>query len=156
MRLEELPGDKGARQKRHRIGRGESSGWGKTAGRGAKGAQSRSGYKSKTAFEGGQTALVRRVPKRGFSRKRFEIRRVALNLAQLGKFDDGATVNFDTLVQAGLISRRVEEIKILGEGEIQKKLNITAHGFSASAREKIEAAGGACQILTADSEPPQA
>lgn len=146
IRLEELHGDKGARQKRKRIGRGEASNWGKTAGKGHKGAQARSGTTKGKGFEGGQTPLSRRLPKRGFSNKPWATPTSIVNLAQLNKFEEGATITFEILFEAGLITKNTQRIKVLGNGELTKKLTISADAFSASAREKIEKAGGSCDI----------
>ena len=145
IKLETLPGDKGATRKRKRIGRGESSGWGKTAGQGHKGAQARSGTTKGKGFEGGQTPLSRRLPKRGFSNLPWGTRTSTVNLSQLGRFDDAATVDAAALRAAGLIGKNAGRVKVLGDGELSKKLTIVADAFSASARQKIEKAGGACQ-----------
>ncbi|MFW5870114.1 MAG: 50S ribosomal protein L15 [Candidatus Sumerlaeota bacterium] len=147
MKLEQLPGDKGARQTSKRVGRGEASGWGKTSGRGHKGAQSRSGTTKGKGFEGGQTPLMRRLPKFGFSRARFALSRESLNLSSLAVFGESATVDMDALREKKLVSGQCEYVKILGMGDAPKNLTITAHGFSASAKEKIEAAGGTCEVM---------
>ncbi len=147
IRLEELHGDKGAKQKRRRIGRGESSGWGKTAGKGHKGAQARSGAAKGNGFEGGQTRLARRLPKRGFSNERWATKTSIVNLTQISRCEESATVNFDVLAAMGLISKNTERIKVLGNGDLEKKLVIEADAFSDSARKKIEAAGGTCTIV---------
>ncbi|MBN1868267.1 50S ribosomal protein L15 [Candidatus Sumerlaeota bacterium] len=151
MRLEELHGDKGARQKRKRIGRGESSGWGRTAGKGNKGAQSRAGASKRKRFEGGQTPLGLRLPKRGFSHDAWREKTGIVNVAQLGRFEEGAKVDFAALYEAGLVTCNTERVKVLGNGEIERKLTVVADTFSASARKKIEAAGGTCE--TAQAEP---
>lgn len=153
IKLETLPKLQGTEENRKRVGRGESSGWGKTSGRGHKGAQSRSGYKSRVGFEGGQTPLARRLPKRGFSHARFDVPIVALNVVKLNCFEDGVTVDRMALVDAGLVPRSVPRVKILGNGDIEKKLNIQAQGFSASARKKIEAAGGTCEVVSHKAQP---
>lgn len=145
IKLETLPGDKGATRKRKRIGRGESSGWGKTAGQGHKGAQARSGTTKGKGFEGGQTPLSRRLPKRGFSNLPWSTPTSIVNLSQLGCFAEDATVDSGALRSAGLIGKNAERVKVLGNGELSKKLTVVADAFSASAREKIEKAGGACQ-----------
>jgi large subunit ribosomal protein L15 len=143
MNLHDLSPAKGSTQKKKRVGRGPGSGLGKTAGKGEKGQKSRSGYSHRAGFEGGQMPLVRRVPKRGFTniwRKEFAV----VNLAALVDFEEAVTP--DTLVERGLV-RAGLKVKILGEGEVAKALTVTAHKFSKSAREKIEAAGGRCQEL---------
>ncbi len=147
IKLENLPGDKGARQNTKRVGRGEASGWGKTSGRGHKGAQARSGAPKGKGFEGGQTPLMRRLPKFGFSNERFAPIKESLNVSRLGVFGEGATVDPAALVEKKLISKKCEHVKIIGMGDAPKKLTVTAHAFSASAREKIEAAGGKCEVI---------
>ncbi|HBF33770.1 TPA: 50S ribosomal protein L15 [Candidatus Sumerlaeota bacterium] len=146
IRLETLPGDKGTQEKRKRIGRGDSSGHGGTSTKGHKGAKARKGTHQNAQIEGGQTPITRRMPKRGFDRSRFQIDTAILNLSQLEKtFEDGATVDFEALVKADLVPGKTPRVKILGMGEIKKKLNVTVDAFSASAKEKIEAAGGQCK-----------
>ena len=128
-----------------RRGRGHGSGNGKTAGKGHKGQLARSGHK-KPGFEGGQMPLYRRLPKRGFkNRNRLEI--VAINISALEKFDNGADVTVDTLIESGIVKNPKDGIKILGNGELTKKLNVKANAFSASAKEKIEALGGSCEVI---------
>jgi large subunit ribosomal protein L15 len=135
-------------RKRKRIGRGQGSGQGKTAGRGHKGAGSRSGFSERTGFSGGQMPLFRRVAKRGFNNKAFADVVAIINVSALEKaFDDGATVNPENLVEKGLASGRFDAIKVLGNGELKKKLNVQAHRFSKSAEEKITAAGGAIELV---------
>ncbi|MBX3374326.1 MAG: 50S ribosomal protein L15 [Phycisphaeraceae bacterium] len=132
-----------ANRRRKRVGRGRGSGSGKTSGRGHKGAGSRSGASDKVYFEGGQMPLQRRLPKRGFSNADFRTEYSIVNLQLLeGRFDDGATVTAETLHSHGLIRDTKRPVKILGEGEVSKKFHVTAEKFSASARSKIEAAGG--------------
>ena len=145
----------GSRKPRKRIGRGEGSGYGKTSGRGHKGAGSRSGAKKKVNFEGGQTPIHMRMRKlRGPHMKKsmpfekFRTHTQPVNLRDLdARFDKGAEVTPDSLREKNLATRREVPVKILGQGEITKKLNVTAHGFSATAREKIEAAGGSVQVV---------
>jgi large subunit ribosomal protein L15 len=149
IKLETLHGDKGARQKKKRVGRGESSGQGRTAGKGNKGAQARTGTAKRKGFEGGQTPIARRLPKRGFSHLAWSLREDEVNVSQLNRFDEGMTVNPGVLAAARLIKRNTQVVKILGTGELKKKLTVVAHGFSASAREKIEKAGGACETQPA-------
>ena len=128
-----------------RRGRGHGSGNGKTAGKGHKGQKARSGA-PRIGFEGGQMPLYRRIPKRGFkNRNSKEI--VAINLAALDKFEDGATVDVAALVEAGVIKNPRDGVKILGNGEITKKLNVKVDAFSASAKEKIEAVGGTAEVI---------
>ncbi|EAQ82585.1 50S ribosomal protein L15 [Blastopirellula marina] len=134
-------------RKRKRIGRGPGSGHGKTSGRGHKGAKSRAGYSRNPIFQGGTMPLVRRVPKRGFFNK-FAITVAAINITDLEReFSAGEEVTLESLRAKGLAKRRYDELKILGTGELTKKLTVSAHRFSASAKEKIEAAGGSCVII---------
>ena len=152
--LHNLKPKPGTRKPRKRIGRGPGSGFGKTSGRGHKGAGARSGSKRKVAYEGGQNPIHMRMRKlRGPHRKmsmpfeRFRTRTQPVNLADLDeRFKSGAEVNPETLREAGL-AKRSDPIKILARGDVSKKLTVRAHGFSAAAREKIEAAGGSCETL---------
>jgi large subunit ribosomal protein L15 len=145
----------GSRKQRKRIGRGEGSGTGKTAGRGHKGAGARSGNKRRVRFEGGQNPIHMRMRKlRGPTMKKsmpfekFRTRTQPVNLRDLEqRFDDGAEVTPDSLREAGLATRRDVPVKVLGQGDLSKALTVHAHGFSKSAREKIEAAGGTCQPI---------
>jgi large subunit ribosomal protein L15 len=145
----------GSRKERKRIGRGEGSGTGKTAGRGHKGAGARSGNKRRVRFEGGQNPIHMRMRKlRGPTMKKsmpfekFRTRTQPVNLRDLEqRFDDGAEVTPDSLREAGLATRRDVPVKMLGQGDLSKALTVHAHGFSKSAREKIEAAGGTCQPI---------
>jgi large subunit ribosomal protein L15 len=146
MELSDLKPNKGARHAKKRLGRGPGSGHGKTSGRGEKGQKSRSGYASKRGFEGGQMPLHRRIPKRGFTNI-FKKEHAVVNLSDLERFDNGATIDESTLRQAGLVKGQVDGVKILGNGNLSKKLTVHATKFSATAREKIEAAGGACQEI---------
>lgn len=147
IKLEELHGDKGAKQKRKRIGRGEGSGWGKTSGHGNKGAQARSGSSKRKGFEGGQTPLARRIPKRGFSNNPWAIQTNIVNIAQINKFDEGTVVDYDLLLEVGLVGKNTQRVKVLGNGEITKKITVKADAFSVSAKEKIEKAGGVCEEI---------
>jgi large subunit ribosomal protein L15 len=149
MRLHDLKPRPGAKHRRKRLGQGESSGHGKTAGRGGKGQTARSGSSIRIGFEGGQMPLIRRMPKRGFNNARHTTRYVAVNLESLNRFDDGAKIDVEALRQAGLANGPVKLIKILGDGELTRKLTVSAHAFSASARSKIEAKGGACEVVPA-------
>ena len=128
-----------------RRGRGHGSGNGKTAGKGHKGQKARSGA-PRPGFEGGQMPLYRRIPKRGFhNRNTKEI--VAINLEVLERFEDGATVSVDTLIETGIVKNPRDGVKILGRGELTNKLNVQANAFSASAKEKIEALGGTAEVI---------
>ena len=153
MRLHDLKPRPGAKHRRKRLGQGESSGHGKTSGRGGKGQTARSGSSIRIGFEGGQMPLIRRIPKRGFNNARHTIRYIPVNLEALNTFDEGATVDAAQLRDRGLANGRGDGIKILGTGELKKKLNVHAHAFSASARAKIEGAGGVCQVVTAERKP---
>lgn len=134
-------------KRRQRIGRGTGSGWGKTSQRGHKGARSRAGWSNRPTFQGGQTPIVRHVPKRGFN-NRWALTVTAVNLKDLNElFNDGDTVNIESLREKGLCKRRFDEVKILGDGELSKKLTVEAHRFSASAKEMIEKAGGTCNTV---------
>ena len=147
MELHDLHPAKGAKKARKRIGRGPGSGTGKTAGRGHKGQKSRSGYSRRYGFEGGQMPLVRRIPKRGFTNI-FRVEFQVVNLRDLERvFSDGDTVSVDSLVDKGLV-RGKKPVKVLGDGELKKKLTVQVHKFSASAKDGIEKAGGRCEVVT--------
>jgi large subunit ribosomal protein L15 len=147
MDLSNLKPPKGAKHSKKRVGRGQGSGQGKTAGRGHKGAQSRSGYKFKRGFEGGQMPLHRRVPKRGFHNP-FRIEYEVVNLDTLAaKFDAGAIVTPELLREHGLVGGRARPVKVLARGDVAKKLTVRAHKFSGKAAEKIAAAGGAAEVI---------
>jgi large subunit ribosomal protein L15 len=148
MRLHNLKPRPGAKHRRKRLGQGESSGHGKTSGRGGKGQTARSGSSIRIGFEGGQMPLIRRIPKRGFNNARHTVRYIPVNLEMLNRFDDGAQVDEATLRNEGLANGGISRIKILGGGELTKKLTVRAHAFSASAKSKIEAKGGACEIVS--------
>lgn len=147
MRLHDLKYRPGARHRKKRLGQGESSGHGKTSGRGGKGQTARSGSSIRIGFEGGQMPLIRRIPKRGFNNARHTIDYIPVNLDALNRFKDGEKVDADALRNAGLANGRLPRIKILGSGELTRKLTVSAHAFSASARSKIEAKGGTCEII---------
>jgi large subunit ribosomal protein L15 len=147
MRLHDLKPRPGAKHRRKRLGQGESSGHGKTSGRGGKGQTARSGSSIRIGFEGGQMPLIRRMPKRGFNNARHTTRYVGVNLDSLNQFDDGAKVGVIDLRKAGLANGPVKLIKVLGDGEVTKKLMVSAHAFSAAAKSKIEAKGGSCVIV---------
>ena len=148
MRLHDLKPRPGAKHRRKRLGQGESSGHGKTSGRGGKGQTARSGSSIRIGFEGGQMPLIRRIPKRGFNNARFTTKYLGVNVGDLNKFDDGARVDEIALRSVGLANGRAHGIKILGNGELSKKLTVSVSAFSASAKAKIEAKGGACEIVT--------
>jgi large subunit ribosomal protein L15 len=155
--LHNLKPNPGSRHRKKRIGRGEGSGFGKTSGRGQKGAGSRAGAKTKANHEGGQNPIHMRMRKlRGPHMKKsmpFEqygrTHTQPVNLSDLDRFDDGAEVTPDTLREKNLATRKDIPVKVLGKGDISKKLTVRAHGFSATAREKIEAAGGTCEVIAA-------
>jgi large subunit ribosomal protein L15 len=154
MRLHDLKYRPGAKHRRKRLGQGEGSGHGKTSGRGGKGQTARSGSSIRVGFEGGQMPLIRRMPKRGFNNARHTVDFIPVNLDALNRFDDGARVDAAALRGAGLANGRLPRIKILGTGELTRKLTVSAHAFSASARSKIEAKGGACEIISLKAEKP--
>ncbi len=147
MMIHEITIQAGKYKTRKRIGRGEGSGHGKTAGRGHKGAASRSGWKRRPGYEGGQMPIFRRMPKRGFTNAPFRRLFHVINVKQLdARFDDGATVTRASLAEAGLIRDTSLPLKVLGEGTLSKKLNVTAARFSATAKTKIEEAGGTVTV----------
>jgi large subunit ribosomal protein L15 len=154
MRLHDLKPRPGAKHRRKRLGQGEASGHGKTSGRGGKGQTARSGSSIRIGFEGGQMPLIRRIPKRGFNNANFATRYVPVNLEALNRFDEGATVDAAALRTLGLAQGPVTRIKILGDGNLTRKLVIKAHAFSASAREKIEKLGGTCEVLVLKAPAP--
>ena len=156
MRLHDLKPRPGAKHRRKRLGQGESSGHGKTSGRGGKGQTARSGSSIRIGFEGGQMPLIRRIPKRGFNNARHTVAYCPVNLEALNQFDDGARVDIEALRKAGLANGPVKLIKVLGDGELKKKLTVTAHKFSASAKQKIEAAGGTCEVVGAKAQAVKA
>jgi large subunit ribosomal protein L15 len=147
MRLHDLKPRPGAKHRRKRLGQGESSGHGKTSGRGGKGQTARSGSSIRIGFEGGQMPLIRRIPKRGFNNARHTTRYLPVNLDALNHFDDGTRVDESVLRAAGLANGRGAGIKILGGGELTRKLTVSAHAFSVSAKTKIEAKGGTCELV---------
>ncbi len=147
MRLHDLKPRPGAKHRRKRLGQGESSGRGKTAGRGGKGQTARSGSSIRIGFEGGQMPLIRRIPKRGFNNTRHATTYIPVNLESLNVFEDGAKVDAAALKALGLANGPGAGVKILGNGEVTKKLSVIAHAFSATARTKIEAKGGTCEVV---------
>jgi large subunit ribosomal protein L15 len=146
MNLHTLKPRPGSKHRVKRLGCGESSGHGKTSGNGHKGQKARSGGSIRLGFEGGQMPLLRRMPKRGFNNANFKTRYAIVNLDTLNAFDDGATVNEESLLEAGVIRRPYDKVKILGSGELKKKLSITADHASESAKAAIEKAGGSLTI----------
>lgn len=147
MDLSNLHPPDGAKRKKKRVGRGEGSGTGVTAGRGHKGQKSRSGYKSKRGFEGGQMPIHRRIPKRGFHNP-FRVEYAVVNLDTLAeRFEDGVEVTPELLRERGIVRRARALIKVLGRGGLDKKLTVKAHRFSASASQAIAAAGGQVEVL---------
>lgn len=146
MKLHELKPAEGSRKERNRVGRGIGSGNGKTAGRGHKGQNSRSGGGVRPGFEGGQNPLYRRLPKRGFTnptRKEYAI----VNLETLNRFEAGTEVTPELLLETGIVSNAKSGIKVLGDGQLEKGLTVKANKFSASAKEAIEAAGGKTEVI---------
>ena len=147
MKINELKASPGARQTAFRKGRGVGTGNGKTSGRGHKGQNARAGGGVRPGFEGGQMPLYRRLPKRGFNHKRFALAYIEVNLSSLNKFDDGTVVDVAAINAAGIanVPKVNDGIKILGNGELTKKLTVKASAFTASAKEKIEKAGGSVE-----------
>lgn len=146
MKLDDLKPATGSNKKRKRIGRGDGSGHGKTSGRGHKGQGARSGGNTKPGFEGGQMPLQRRLPKRGFHNP-FRIEMSVVNLGQIDALPAGAEVTPEVLIEHGYVSGKHRRVKILGDGSLSKALTVKAHGFSAKAKEKIEAAGGKAELI---------
>jgi large subunit ribosomal protein L15 len=147
MTMNNLRPPKGAKRPKKRVGRGPGSGHGKTASRGSKGAKSRSGFRVRRGFEGGQTPLHRRVPKRGFHNP-FRVEYLVVNLDTLAQaFDGSAPVTPEALRERGLVRQTTGLVKVLGRGEIAKALTVKAHKFSGSAAQKIAAAGGVAEVI---------
>lgn len=147
MKLHELSPAPGSTSERKRIGRGPASGQGKTAGKGHKGQKARAGRGMRAGFEGGQMPLQRRIPKRGFVNI-FAKEIAIVNLSAIDeKFADGAVVDVEALIEAGLVKKTLDGVKVLGNGEISKKLTVKANAFSESAKAKIEAAGGKAEVI---------
>lgn len=147
MKLNTLKPNDGATKKSKRVGRGPGSGTGKTAGRGENGQNSRSGGGVRVGFEGGQTPLFRRLPKRGFSNARFKKVYATINVEDLNKFENGAEINPEILKDMGIIKNALDGIKVLGSGKLEKKLNVKANKFSSSARKQIEDLGGKAEVI---------
>lgn len=146
MRLDELKPSEGSRFESKRVGRGIGSGTGKTSGKGHKGQNARSGGGVRPGFEGGQMPLYRRLPKRGFTNI-FAKKYVTVNVEVLDKFENGTEVTAEVLKEAGIISKTLDGVKILGRGEVTKSLTVKVAGFTASAKEKIEKAGGKAEVI---------
>lgn len=146
MRLHELKAAEGATKARKRRGRGQGTGQGTTGGRGMNGQNSRSGGGVRLGFEGGQMPLYRRIPKRGFT-NHFAKEYAEINVESLNRFEDGTVVDFDLLLQSGLVKQVKDGVKVLGNGELEKKLTVKAEKFSKSAAEKIEKAGGKVEVI---------
>ncbi len=147
MKLHELEKNIGATHAKKRIGRGPGSGLGKTSGRGQKGQKARSGASINPVFEGGQLPLYRRIPKRGFKNAKFRTRYATINLDALNIFEDGALVTPAVLKEKGIIKNQLDGIKVLGNGELTKKLTIQANKFSESALEKINSSGSKAEVI---------
>lgn len=147
MKLHELKYNDGAVKNANRVGRGTSSGNGKTSGRGQKGQNSRSGGGVRLGFEGGQNPLFREVPKRGFNNYNFEVKYAVINVSDLNKFEDGTEITPELLKDMGLVKKQLDGIKVLGNGELTKKLTVKASMFSKTAKEKIEKNGGKAEVI---------
>ena len=146
MKLHELKKPEGSTRARKRVGRGTGSGLGTTSGRGMNGQNSRSGGGTRLGFEGGQMPLYRRLPKRGFKNRNTK-NIIAFNIHELERFEDGAVVTVESLVEKGIIGDVCDGVKALGGGELTKKLTVKLNAFSESAKAKIEAAGGTCEVI---------
>ena len=147
MKLHTLYANEGATATRKRVGRGTSSGHGKTSGKGHKGQNARSGGGVRPVFEGGQLPLFRRLPQRGFKNALFKTEYAVINLSDLNKFEDGAVVTPELLKEMGLVKKQLDGIKVLGNGKLDKKLVVKASKFSATAREAIEKLGGKAEVI---------
>jgi len=147
MKLHELRPSEGAFKSNKRVGRGTGSGLGKTSGKGHKGQNARSGGGVRPGFEGGQLPLFRRLPKRGFSNAMFKIEYATINVSDLEKFEDGAVVTPEILKEMGILKKQLAGVKVLGNGNLTKKLTVKASKFSKSAIEKIESIGGKAEVI---------
>ena len=147
MKLHELSPSEGSSKKNWRKGRGPGSGNGKTGGRGHKGQNARSGGGVRPGFEGGQIPMYRRIPKHGFTNYLFKKEYATINVEQLEKYENGAVISLETLINDGVVRKELNGLKVLGNGNITKKLTVQATIFSASAKEKIEAAGGKAEVI---------
>ena len=154
MRLHNLKPRPGAKHRTKRLGQGESSGHGKTSGRGGKGQTARSGSSIRIGFEGGQMPLIRRIPKRGFNNTRFTTAYSPVNVSDLNQFEDGARVDETALRSVGLANGPLLGVKILGTGELTKKLVVVVSAISASAKTKIESKGGSVELIVKKSPAP--
>lgn len=147
MKLHELEKNIGAKHSKKRVGRGSGSGLGKTSGRGQKGQKARSGGSINPVFEGGQLPLYRRLPKRGFSNYPFKKEYAVINLSDLNVFEDGTVVTPALLKEKGIVKKQLSEIKVLGEGQLDKKITVQAHKFSKSALDKINESGSKAEVI---------
>jgi large subunit ribosomal protein L15 len=147
MKIHELSPAPGSKKEPKRVGRGHGSGWGKTAGKGHKGQNARSGGGVRIGFEGGQMPLKRRIPKRGFNNKIFATEYAIVNIASLESFKDGSVVDAEALKSRGIIKKVRDGVKVLGDGDLTKSLTVKAAAFSDSARKKIERAGGTAEVV---------
>ena len=147
MKLHELKPNDGATKAKKRLGRGTASGTGKTSGKGHKGQNARSGGGVRPGFEGGQLPLFRRLPKRGFSNAMFKKEYATINVSDLNKFEDGAVVTPELLKEMGLLKKQLAGVKVLGNGNLDKKITVKANNFSRSAVEKIENKGGKAEVI---------
>ena len=147
MKLHELKSNEGAFKTSKRVGRGTASGHGKTSGKGHKGQNARSGGGVRPGFEGGQLPLFKRLPQRGFSNAMFKKVYATINVSDLEKFDNGAVVTPELLKEMGILKKQLSGVKVLGNGELTKKVTVKAHKFSKSAIEKIEAQGGKAEVI---------
>ena len=147
MKLNELKNHPGSTHRRKIVGRGPGSGLGKTSGRGEKGQKARSGASIKPWFEGGQNPLYKRIPRRGFNNARFTTRYSLVNVSDLNRFEDNTTVTPELLKEVGLVKKELSGVKILGSGNLEKKLTVKANKFTASAKTKIEAIGGKIEVI---------
>jgi len=142
----------GSLRKRKRVGRGQGTGNGCTAGRGSNGQKSRSGFSRQLGFEGGQMPLARRIPKRGFNNTKFEKAYQTVNMQDLNRFNDGDDVGYDALLKMRLVNKKTRLVKLLAKGELNKRLNVRVHRVSAAAKEAVEKAGGSLDILASYSD----
>ena len=147
MKLHELEKNIGATHAKKRVGHGPGSGLGKTSGRGQKGQKARSGGSINPVFEGGQLPLYRRLPKRGFSNANFKTEYAVINLSDLNKFDEDTVVTPELLKETGIVKKQLSGIKVLGEGQLEKKLTVQAHKFSKSAIDKINESGSKAEVI---------
>ena len=147
MKLHTMKPQEGATFTRKRVGRGTGSGLGKTSGKGHKGQNARSGGGVRPGFEGGQLPLYRRLPKRGFTNAKFKVEYAVINLSDLNKFEDGAVVTPELLKEMGILKNQLDGVKVLGNGTLEKKIDVKAHKFSKVAKEQIEKLGGKAEVI---------